>query len=460
MRGVRGANAARGRGATRFRHTQCGARRRCSRYLGRALGSDARGRLRLVDHAAAPDEVPPPLGAEGAAAKAIAGVAADAAAAVARERAAAAPRLEPGLLVTRELSLLAFQWRVFEEVHDPANPLLERVRFLSIVASNLDEFFMIRVAGLEQQVAAGITEASTTGSRPRSSWPRSPGGPPAHQGARRVLAGGAAAAARRGRRPRPRSPAARSETGRLRAELLRRDGDAGPHPARVRPGPPVPAHLEPEPQPGGAGRGRGDRALRARQGSGHAPPPGPDRPAVGRARRLGSPTGGRLRLAGAAHRRPRRPALPAPREGVSVPRHARRRDGAAGDGGRRSARLGGARRPGAALRLGRPPGRDAGHAQSTSAASWSRTWRSTRATCRRSRGRWAGGDRGARLGRAAIVKFPAFLPRPPARLARGEGPLRRHPAAGCAATTPSTPSSRWSTSSAPRRATPTSSPSR
>ena len=72
MRGVRGANAARGGGATRFRHTQCGARRRCSRYLGRALGSDARGRLRLVDHAAAPDEVPPPLGAEGAAAKAIA----------------------------------------------------------------------------------------------------------------------------------------------------------------------------------------------------------------------------------------------------------------------------------------------------------------------------------------------------------------------------------------------------
>ncbi len=119
-----------------------------------------------MDHAAAPDQVPPPVGAEGAASKAIAGVAADAAAAVARERATAAPRLEPGLLVNRELSLLAFQWRVFEEVHDPANPLLERVRFLSIVASNLDEFFMIRVAGLEQQVAAGITEASTDGLTP------------------------------------------------------------------------------------------------------------------------------------------------------------------------------------------------------------------------------------------------------------------------------------------------------
>jgi polyphosphate kinase len=96
----------------------------------------------------------------------VAGVAADAAAAVARELAAEPARLDPSLLVNRELSLLAFQWRVFEEARDPANPLLERVRFLSIVASNLDEFFMIRVAGLAQQLAAGVTEPTSTGLTP------------------------------------------------------------------------------------------------------------------------------------------------------------------------------------------------------------------------------------------------------------------------------------------------------
>ena len=73
---------------------------------------------------------------------------------------------DPRLFVNRELSLLAFQRRVFEEACGPANPLLERLKFLSIVASNLDEFFMIRVAGLRQQVAAGVSELSADGRTP------------------------------------------------------------------------------------------------------------------------------------------------------------------------------------------------------------------------------------------------------------------------------------------------------
>ena len=65
---------------------------------------------------------------------------------------------DPSLYVNRELGLLSFQWRVLEEARDASNPLLERVKFLAIVGSNLNEFFMVRVASLNAQLDAGIAE--------------------------------------------------------------------------------------------------------------------------------------------------------------------------------------------------------------------------------------------------------------------------------------------------------------
>src|SRR5580692_4404039 len=75
---------------------------------------------------------------------------------------------DPGLYINRELSLLAFQHRVLEEADDERNPLLERVKFLSILGSNLDEFFMVRVAGLAAQMESGSMDVGPDRMSPRA----------------------------------------------------------------------------------------------------------------------------------------------------------------------------------------------------------------------------------------------------------------------------------------------------
>src|SRR5437667_6593640 len=69
----------------------------------------------------------------------------------------------PDLYINRELSWIEFNRRVFEEAQNSRHPLLERVKFVSIFDSNLDEFIMIRLAGLKDQLAAHITTLSPDG---------------------------------------------------------------------------------------------------------------------------------------------------------------------------------------------------------------------------------------------------------------------------------------------------------
>src|SRR5438552_8144258 len=73
----------------------------------------------------------------------------------------------PGLYLNRELTWLAFNRRVLAEAEDARNPLLERLKFLAITGSNLDEFFMKRIGGLKLQAVAGVPELTVDGRTPQ-----------------------------------------------------------------------------------------------------------------------------------------------------------------------------------------------------------------------------------------------------------------------------------------------------
>lgn len=73
---------------------------------------------------------------------------------------------EPQYYINRELSWLEFNHRVLYEALDSRTPLLERLKFLSIFSSNLDEYFMVRVAALKQQVEAQVTKLTPDGRTP------------------------------------------------------------------------------------------------------------------------------------------------------------------------------------------------------------------------------------------------------------------------------------------------------
>jgi polyphosphate kinase len=76
------------------------------------------------------------------------------------------PPDDPALYINRELAWIRFNRHVLDEALDHSHPLLERVKFLAIFANNLDEFFMVRVSGLQRQVAQGVRKFPPDGMTP------------------------------------------------------------------------------------------------------------------------------------------------------------------------------------------------------------------------------------------------------------------------------------------------------
>ena len=227
---------------------------------------------------------------------------------------------DPALYFNRELSWLDFNQRVLELAEDPEVPLLERLRFCGIYASNLDEFFMVRVAGLFDQLDAGIDARGPDGLTPNEQIDAiQAAGAGARRPPLRLLrrhpAAGAGGAGDPHRHPRHRQR--RGAAGDRRP--LRAAGLPGADAAGDRPRPALPLHLQPLAQPRRAAARPRERQRDHRPGQG---PEGAARPlpAAGR----GRPD---LRPAGGGDRRQPRRALPRHRGDRPrlLPGHPRRR---------------------------------------------------------------------------------------------------------------------------------------
>ena len=247
------------------------------------------------------------------------------------------PQAEPlpaDRFLDRELSWLAFNNRVLDLAKDKLRvPLLERAKFLAIFASNLDEFFMVRVAGLKRRIAAGVAVPTVSGMMPRE----------VHQAIlnrtrelvaeqARVFTGGGTPRARRARHRDPALGPAHSGREGPDGRPVRRTDLPGADPARGGPVAPVPLHLRAVDQPRGAGPQSRDRRTPVRPGQGadravpvHPAGRGPLRRAGGRDRPAPQPAVQRHAGGPAPH-------LPGDPQRGRRGRGGRRREPAAGPG--------------------------------------------------------------------------------------------------------------------------------